>query len=602
MDWKQRISLADREYQEWEQRFQCKLLQDYYEGFQWKHRVGNLGFAQYRPYTLNMVFSTIEIKLSNFLFKRPSFVLSPEPGNSDWDIETAIVSCQTKQDVLNMLVKRPAASFKSALKRCALDSFFRFGVMEVGYAADWRNPNNQGPVTKNAEDSYDEDDSKAVSRISTEEVPENERIYFKHIKAEDFRVSANGASDLNSCSWFGYYEYYYTAQLKRTKGIKWPGDEVSLSREEGGVHKSSGASSQSTLKEATASRVFHLWDMQRKKRLMLLESEHVIFETEFERSPIQILRWHERIKGFYPLPPVFNWLSPQDEINESREQLRSYRRRFTAKYQMMQNSVDQAEVEKFTSGEDGVVVTTKMENAIKPIENPSVGPANADSLLLSKDDFNNIAGTSAEQRGQSDRETATATKIKDAYAQIRESAAQMDFGDFTAEVGRETLQTAIEKMSGGFWVEATQDPGERLTGNPNPTPHYALIQASQLMDGYDYTIKIDPTNVSPISLQAEQGSLVSFLSLTKEFPEIMMSPTLLRKTAYVCGFRDEKYISELQRVGMLQLLGTTMQTMPGAQGQGGEGGNNVAKGKIAQTSPNTVEETRAQLDTQMGAN
>ena len=63
-----------------------------------------------------------------------------------------------------------------------------------------------------------------------------------------------------------------------------------------------------------------------KKRLLLLEDADYeeIWSGDCDRVPIKDLRWDESLEGFYPIPPVFQWLSPQDEINEAREQTRSF--------------------------------------------------------------------------------------------------------------------------------------------------------------------------------------------------------------------------------------------------------------------------------------
>ena len=94
--WITRISQADKLYHVWESKFDCKRLYDYYENFQWKARTDGPQL-NYKPSTLNLIYSTIKIKLASFLFQRPEFLVTPEPGHSHWDLDFALQSAQLKQ-------------------------------------------------------------------------------------------------------------------------------------------------------------------------------------------------------------------------------------------------------------------------------------------------------------------------------------------------------------------------------------------------------------------------------------------------------------------------------------------------------------------------
>ena len=51
--WIKRIHEADRQFDEWHEKFKCKKLYDYYENFQWKGRTDSPQM-NYRPYQLNL--------------------------------------------------------------------------------------------------------------------------------------------------------------------------------------------------------------------------------------------------------------------------------------------------------------------------------------------------------------------------------------------------------------------------------------------------------------------------------------------------------------------------------------------------------------------
>lgn len=608
--WTLKIKNANKYYDEWANKFKCSRLEDYYEGFHWKQKQDVL-VPSYQPYVLNLIYSTIKIKLANFLIPRPKFVISPRPGNADWNQEFAIKSAQLKEDVLNTLIQNQNIEFVENLKLTALDSFFRFGVLEVGYATDWRNPAKQRPLTVTEKKANEGETTNLITSTNEEtnpkiaedfEIPVNERFYTKRIKAKRFRVSASDSESLDKCDWYGYYEYFYKSFLNKTYGIKLPESYAAshYSSEYSGLNLGSGNEDIETLRlmaSGAVSKVWHVWDNISRKRILLLDGlNELIWEQEFEHSPIIELRWDLRLDGWYPIPPTFHWISPQDEFNEAREQMRSYRRRFVRKFQVVKDTVDQEEREKFTDGPDGIIIEVKKENAITPIANPDIGPAVREALILAKDDLNIISGTSAEQRGVADRMTATQSRLIDVRSQLRESVEQLYFNTFVISIGREVLIQAAEKMTTGLWVKYTQDPGEQLLGEVNPDgPIYRWISAERFDDGYDFTIDIDVINASPIQNQEEKQKFIEFLALMNQFPQLALSPILIREAAYRVGYRNERVIQQMQQAAMLQMLGQAAQGQENLQ----VNSNNQAMTQLAQQEPNTVDQVDQQLQEQV---
>ena len=607
--WIYRIANAEKAYKGWEEKFSCKRLYDYYENFQWKARTDSPQL-NYKPYTLNLFYSTIKIKLASFLFQRPEFLVTPEPGHSHWDLEFAFESAQLKQDVLNTIVKNKNVKFARHLKYAALDSFFWFGLIETGYAADWRNPLKDDPYLNTWDDAEIPEDKVRVKEQN--EVPINERFYVKRIKPQRFRVSVSDAEDLEDHEWVGYWQYYYKETLKKTPGIKFPiGYEgTSYSADDFGTYHKDNQSGLflSNRSSNPVCKVWHIWDNVSHTRKLILDGyddeDYCLWEQEFEHLPLNDLRWDLRLQGFYPIPPSWYWLSSQDEINESREQIRSYRRRFTRKFQAVKGQVDEEELEKFVSGPDGIVVEVKQPDAIKAIDNPEIGPTSENALIQAKDDFNLVSGTSAEARGQNaDRETATSAKIVQDRSQIRESVDQLDFSEFVANVGRELLVTAQEKLVDGLWVKYSQNPSEGvLTDMQVNQPYFKFIKAQDLSDGYDFTVNVDVKNATPAAMQAEQSAFINFLSILTQFPMVAMSPVLIREAAYRVGYKNEAVIHQMQQVAVLSMAAKAQQA--GASGQQiqqaaaqGQNGSNTAKAQMATPSTQQVQN---QIEGQLG--
>lgn len=601
--WVQRLHSANQQFDDWHEKFRCKKLYDYYENFQWKGRTDSPQM-NYHPYQLNLFHSTIKIKLASFLFQRPEFLITPEPGHSHWDIDFAVQSAQLKQDVLNTIVKNPQVKFARTLKRCALDSFFRFAMLEVGYAADWRNPLKDDPLLTNWEDPDQNEDKVRV--LEQNEVPVNERFFVKRIKPWRFRASVSDAEDMEDFEWVGYWQYYFTDTLKKTPGIKFPKDYDGTTYTSSSIGSFSKDSSSGLFIANRPTRaickVWHIWDQIARERRLLLDDydneDYELWSQPFERLPLIDLRWNLREEGFYPIPPSFYWLSSQDEINESREQIRSYRRRFTRKFYALQGQVDEEEKEKFVSGPDGVLITVKQVGAIGAIDNPEIGPTSENALLQAKDDFNIVSGTSAEARGTTDRETATSAQITNTRAQIRESAEQLDFTEFVALAGREILSQAAEKLVDGLWVKYSSNPSEGpLTDMQVNAPIFKYIKSQDLTDGYDFTVDVDVKNATPAAMEAESLAFTKFNAMLMQFPALSLSPVLIREAAYRCGYKNEQVIHQMQQVALLSMAAKASQA--GASGQqiqqaigGNSGGQNpadTAKAQMAQPNTNVIE-------------
>lgn len=568
--WQTKIEKANDYYKQWESRFRCKTLEDYYEGFQWK----SLTESPYlKPYSVNLIFAELKKKLANTLYQNLSYELTPRPGHYSYNPELAMNSAALKQDFLNEIIARANKDqgFNEQTKLVALDSYFRFGVMEIAYAADWRNPAKKPPLLSSHDD-IDKDDENAKV-VEDEEVPENERIYFKRIKASRFRVSVNDDARLENCSWCGYYQYIYKHVLTKTKGLDLPKDFESLgidysseyiSKNTSGSPNEASSDSRDMLSALSSGKVLKVWRIFDNEanlfKLILEPSFETIFEDDFYHIPLATHRHNLRLDGFYPIPPVWQWLNPQDEINQAREQMRNYRRRFTRKYKTW--GVEQEELEKFKNEIDGEIIKLKNPNSmLEPIANPEIGISILDALNAGRDDFNIVSGSSSDlTTAQADRTTATQSKITANKAAVIESIEQIEFSHFYQKVGRLVLLEAQQKFTGGIWVKNSSDSsinGEAFLSqiDPNKILTVKYITSQDLSDGFDVDIEITCVNASPQRMQDELNKFISFLGIVNQFPQIALSPILIREAAFRTGYRNEKVIAEMQKAALLAMMG-----------------------------------------------
>ena len=244
--------------------------------------------------------------------------------------------------------------------------------------------------------------------------------------------------------------------------------------------------------------------------------------------------------GFYPIPAAYHWISPQDEYNEIREQLRAHRRRFIRKFQVIEGTIDDEELEKFETGPDGALIKVKREGAITPVENADLGQALQESLATSTDDLNRVSGTSDESRGVADRTTATQANIVNQRTGVRESKERDRIVKWIANIGRAAITIIREKFTGKTVIQLTAPEGEHFLGMINPSAAtWKTITAEDLKDGYDYKITVDVTSMSSVAAQLEKQKLLEFLSTLTQFPMVAFSPYLVREIAYRIGYRNE---------------------------------------------------------------
>lgn len=613
--WKQRLDIEQKCYKEWESLFLCKILEDYYEGRQW--RVLGIAPTNYKPYVLNLIYSTLKIKLANIIYQRPQYLLTAKPGHSDWDIEMSARASAIKEGTLNTLVSHPKSHFVRNVRRAALDSFFRFGIIEVNYAADWQNPIKQ-PIVTNADVDYEEDEKglslKELKVVTNEEVPVNERIFWNHIKAKRFRASCQDDPILDHSDWCGHYKYIRKSVLAKTKDIDLPTDIKNeyFSLTTGRKYKRN-SDDPNYLDSNAYFKVWTIYDNIKKEKNLIIEDDNnfpIIWQAPFERLPFPNVMWDERAPsiegtGFYPMPPVFQWISSQDEVNQTREQLRNYRKRFTRKFWANTN-VKTDELLKLSNSKDGEVISL-VGKAVGPdslgqIPNPEIGITIQDSIQIASSDLNLITGTSANARQQTDRTTATESKIIDIRAQVRESVEQLDFTQFICDIGREGLLVIHERFSEDMWIKMTVDPSENfLSEIQDATSVYQYISNQEITDGsYDWDVDIDVMNATPAQMQEEKQKYFEFITVVFKMPQIALSPTLLRETAIRCGYKNERVIRELQKAATFALV----QQMRQAQGQGESGGtpnNGNSDSMEGNANPNPMNEINSQMNQQLGS-
>jgi hypothetical protein len=593
--WMERLRKSNEHFDKWEKKFRCKTLEKYTEGI-----TGN------EAYYLNLFYSSIKVKKPSLLFSSPTFSLTPKPWKQDWNPEVAFQTARLKEDTLNSFIQEDSLKFTEEVEMAILDMWTYFGIIEVGYDAKWiQNPNAGLPALKS--DYYELSPSETEGKIIYEppELPEREWIYFKRIPAHRFRVGGSDSWDLERCNWVGYYEFIRTEDiLANKKWFKNIDEKDWPSQRSDDYYWDDGSDNEKDfVTKGDYSKVWKLWDNRAKNFLMILEShEKCIFKEPFKRLPLFPLAFDRRRRGFYPVPATFNWKSPQDEYNESRNQMRAHRRRVRQMWQAVDQTVDPDEVDKFVSGPDSTIIWTKRDNAIQPIQNSPLDASVTNSLQISSIDFDKIAGTSNPQRGVSDRTTATEAITIEQRSRVREDFDREIIAKWLCKIAKETLLLIIERFSEPFWIKLQRDVGEVGQEVSTLQKNYQLMHSSMIEDEVDFDLNISVSSLSPVTNEVEKRKFFEFLAVIQNFPVLSLHPTLIREAAYRCDYRNEQVIQAVQQMAQLSIMAKATEGQQNVAGQENQSvqqdGQNTTEAQniMAQATPPAQEEVRQNIE------
>jgi hypothetical protein len=581
--WINRWTAAERVYEGWAHRFKVPVLYQYYEGFQ--HLIEQ--DENNRAYVVNLIYSTIEQKLPNLLFDEPSFTLRPHPYGTTYNFDQAVNLTQTKEDALNYITQREEFGFGDKHELAILDAFFGFGVIETRYSKERiYNPN-----------------------LNSENNNPLEDLYCKQIPFDTFRVSANANWDLSVGKWWGYYEYVpydqLTKYIKEGKITKPPfnTDSDGEVNDFAAQHLVDGkviVGENNSIPPANAIKILHIEDFETGCRLILCPDnaelgDRLLEVEDFETSAFSILRFGKRRRGWYPLPPVFQWLNPQDEINDIRQAQKIHRKRFSRKYAIMENSIDPEEQNKFMYGPDGTAFKVKRpaSEAIQSVQDAPLDTANQQSMQVSYGDMDRVSGSTSNITPAPDRETATGASITDQRASIREAKEVTRVAQFLCSFGRNTLR-ALREVPSTFWIP--QRVPEGLIGElKNNNTKWTKVDKS-IFKVEDYDIDVKVSSISPVYQQEDKKSFLEFLAVLTQYEILSISPALLREAAYRIGYKNSSVLNEFQQLAQLAMLGKIQQAKAAlAPPQQGPQPGQLPAAQTGMSTPPSLENIRNML-------
>jgi hypothetical protein len=596
--WATRFDNTREYFERWEANFRCRQMADYYEGAQWDNVPPNA-----EPYVANLIYATIEAKLPGMAFINPKAVFKPKPSKTDWNPDKAYSQAKLREDACNQFLADPNNDFTGVVEQGIIDAQFRFGIVEVGYDASWIvNPKAPRPILA-SDNNTEIDSTNDYTLADAKTLPDYENIYVRNINPRRFRICGNSRWKLENNDWCGYWEYQRISDLKAVPAFKNKLDNVLYANAVSSDFVGGLADEEEpeTRTNGDCIKILHIFDLRAKKRHVIAYAERILLASiDFVRCPLKILRYSRRAKvpdSFYPIPPASQWKSAQDEYNEAKEQLRSFRKRFLRKFIIRDGSfLSEEEIDKLMDGFDGTCSTVvgSLSEAIQPVPLPTVGAEVMNAMATSRDDFNTVSGTSAEQRLQADRQTATQSKIIDARTSIRESRINAQTSNWINEIITEIAKLQAEKLTLPFWVKVSaQTPGTFQEMQNIQAVYQQIDPVTDLDENFDFDVEVSLSTISPIENEREKNAFFEFLAALNQYPQLAFSPELIRHLAEKVDVRAESVIIEAQKMALVAQLGQ--------QAQAEDALNQMASQRtMAAATPPNMEQVTNTMQNQVG--
>lgn len=579
-----RVNASNKMHGKWSKRYACDTLEDYYYGHQCDNETDEI---EKRKYVINLFYPSINIRKPSLLFTRPKVRVEPRPGRNDDPNSDLEERARLQEDTLNTFIGMDSFGFDLETSLAVQDAHFRFGITEIGYTADFiDNPNAGKPML--VEDSDQPMlDSKDQQVPQPARIPQEERLYIKWIPGETFRVSANQHNDLQKCDWCGYFEWHHASDIKANPRYK----NTANLRPTGKIAKEFEDQPKEMPEDDPHQGMVKLWKIwslradgdARKHRVVFAEGgEKFLLDEPYKVFPFADLKFDEILKQWYPLPPTFNWLPPQIELNDSRESLRTHRKRFNRQFQCEPGTIQPEEKDKWEQGGDGTLIEAQGQG-IQPINGATSDPTLVQSIPLSKDDFREISGVSGEDTGIADADTATQANILETRSQIRESYGRVQVARWLSNVATIMLRTIKEHMALPVWVKMNADPQSPTVAQEAQriTQLWKQIDSEDLGD-LTNDVSVDIESLSPVAEETERNAFNQMLAIVTN-PTVAMflsqSEVLLRKALGYYGVKSEKEIQEVKRAMEQTLMLQAQAAAAAAQAKaGGAGPQGAAPG------------------------
>jgi hypothetical protein len=599
--WLNRVKAAEKARDEWESRYLVTTCREYWSGIQRSDPQDQGGDARAQT---NRIQPYVRQRIPSLYFYYPFARVAASPAKSDTPQETVDDKAQLLQDTANSLIRDPECRLKEQTLISLLEAHWAFGCIEVGYSADWiDNPalKSEAPPLKENERTEGVEAGAAPDPMASpmEAMPEptepmeqeqpdqiisKEWFWTRRIPARQMLFAVPETTHIDELDWYGYWEYVPLEDVKRAPAYK-----NTRELKAGGKRDEKKEGDTATSMDDVL--LYKIWDARTKTKYVFAEGhDKPLLKQSFKRRclfPLVFQAEPDKIRG---IPPIYNLLGAQDEYNESREFLRIQRKTRVPRWTVDEQFIDPAEMEKFEDNEPNTWIKRKGNSTgdvISPVVQPNLSDAALQSLTLSRQEFDELAGSTGESRQTATSDTATQAAIMNQRQTVQESFDRHLVANWLSEIIRELVMLAIDKMTLDRWISINTDPyspafmqdAQMIAGQWQQITQQTLEEAT---DSLRWDINVDVDSLSPVSEQEKQAQWMNALNLISNpavAPLLAMSPELLKRTLDLNGIKNAKDQAAIGQALMqkaqleMQMAQAKMAGPPGVAPQpGGPGG------------------------------
>ncbi|MDD5189460.1 MAG: hypothetical protein PHE50_00275 [Dehalococcoidales bacterium] len=573
--WEERINKAKKKREEeWEKVFRVKLARDYFAGKQ------NPGYPDDEWITINKIYSHLMAELPSLYSVDPYFYIktkrsfSPDPK----DIAVFEEKAKIRQSYLNYL--KGELEMKTKCRLGIQDAQFAFGVVKTHYYVEEKeNPDADNEMESEYGKKLKDEDGNPLREPKT--VPIKERYCLTRVHPDDFLWSAESSTLEDKWPWIAERIRMTKDEAKEDKRLN---QKILDSIQPGEVKKDSFSTDDNKVKEDEPYIFWEIYDLKKKQWLILAENADGLLKEPdslpkgTECHPYSVLRFTLQDNTPYPIPPVSQMIDPQKEYCLARSRFMTHRKRFNRKYEaFVSGLVDETELEKLESGEDGTIIRKQTQGpVITPVIDAPLDQTGWQEIMALNNDIIEASGYSGESRGLATADSATQADILEKRLNIRE-------GDRLGLVTEWILDIA-RKLDQLVQANISKDEAIRITGPEGEFWKMVRSQDYEEIEGeFEYSINIGAT--SPQLPQLERAQFIALLQLFANFPQLLLNRTLTKRVMAMHNFDDEVAIEELRKMAEQMMQGSLPMpgqsgSQPGSPGQPGAGTTGAALGAL----------------------
>lgn len=571
-DWLQKINAAKKVKENWRKEFRVSLAYDYRDG---KQRPLEIPAGEW--ITINKFYSNLSAELPTLYSVDPYFYVKVAKSYSVNPMEVALFETRAKVRTAMLNYLKRELKLKTKVRACILDAYFQFGVEKQYHHADMvENPDKDKAMTGDSGKELTNEKGEPIKEPS--EIPSNEAYKTVRVHPDDFLFDGDAGPLEDDWAWLAQkivrplkdvqkdkkYKSSSRSNVKATEIEKDEVDKEKAQRKKGLVVDSETVDPENVV-------LWEVYNLKKDEWFLLsegLDTDYMIEPSKTpkgtEKHPYAILRLGIlRDNSPYPIPPTTQWIDPQREYCELRSKILTHRKRFNRKYEMIDQAYDDPDgaASKLENGGDGTVIrrnATWPGPGIFPIQDAQLDQNHIQEILMLRNDFEDLATGANQQGAGAGVDSATEAGIIEKRVTMREGDRLAIVMEFVTDIGRKLDQLVQANI--------TKDQAVKVSGPQGEIWELVREEDYKDIDGeYEYTVNTGAT--TPQLPEIERAQWISFLSLLGNAPQLMMSKTLLKRSAEMHHIEDENLINELHMIGkgMMQMQAQAAQAKAGGQ-------------------------------------